>query len=82
MVVAKRVLRIDGADTAEGVEITLFAPVQREGGWSCRYEIAWPEAPRAGDGWGSDAMQAIHMTLQRIGIDLYMSEHHAAGRLR
>jgi hypothetical protein len=30
---------------------------------------------------GVDAFQALHLTLERIGLDLYTSPYHAAGEL-
>lgn len=82
MLIATRTLSLDLDGATRAVEVRLFAPVEHAGGgWSCLYEIDWPEGLRHGEGWGFDAMQAIHLTLQRIGTDLYVSEHHEAGGL-
>ena len=34
-----------------------------------------------GAGWGVDAIQAIWLTLQKIGIEIYVSPYHETGRL-
>ncbi|WP_375463193.1 DUF6968 family protein [uncultured Methylobacterium sp.] len=61
--------------------VHLHAPELDDGAWICRYEIEWPEGTRSSYGAGFDAVQAIHLTLQKIGLELYKSEPHAKGRL-
>ena len=47
----------------------------------CRYEIDWPEVTRKSFAAGLDSVQALHLALQKIGIDIYMSKHHESGAL-
>jgi hypothetical protein len=49
--------------------------------WVCRYEIGWPCERRSSFGAGFDAVQALHLTLQKIGMEIYRSAYHATGRL-
>ncbi len=64
------------------VRIQVHAPVQGEKDWSCAYEIAWPDGPRRGYGYGVDATQAMLLALQAIGTDIYTSDYQRSGRLR
>jgi hypothetical protein len=81
MIIATRVLTLRRSSDAVELAARLFAPEQDGTEWRCRYEIDWPEGQRASFAVGIDAVQALHLTLQKIGIDLYMSEHHASGGL-
>jgi hypothetical protein len=81
MLVATRHLTLGGAPHID-IPIRLFSPEKGEpGGWFCRYEIGWPHEPYMSEGWGVDAMQAVTLTLQKIGVDLYFSEYHKSGKL-
>ena len=63
------------------VTITLYAPAMEGTVWDCRYEIDWPE-----DGWpaqhqkshvqGSDALHALQLAMQKIGVDLHTTSYH------
>jgi hypothetical protein len=81
MVIGTRVLTIRGPEADIPVPIRLFAPEYDDGHWICRYTIDWPEQPQENFGAGVDALQALHLALQRIGIDLYFSPTHKAGTL-
>ncbi|WP_296585187.1 hypothetical protein [Xanthobacter sp.] len=82
MVIAERTLYVDveGADVE--VMARLFAPVFEVGSWSCLTEIHWPDGVQAFTAYGFDAMQAIYLGLEVIGIHLYLSDEHKSGRLR
>ncbi|GJD75313.1 DUF6968 family protein [Methylobacterium goesingense] len=81
MIIAERILSYEISGGNLPVQITMFAPEHDESSWLCKYTIDWPSGVRSGFAAGFDAVQALHLTLQKIGIDLYMSEYHASGRL-
>ncbi|WP_404810601.1 DUF6968 family protein [Methylobacterium flocculans] len=41
----------------------------------------WSHGIRSSSGADLDAVQVLYLTLQKINIDIYMSEYHAGGRL-
>ncbi len=88
MVIATRKLTVvtkSGA-TAE-VVLRLFLPVASGEAWDCRYEIDWPE-----DGWpartvkshaiGSDALHALQLAMQKLGVELHMTSYHKDRTMR
>lgn len=88
MEIASRILLVktkSGNDA--NVLLRLFSPELIEGRWDCRYEIDWPE-----DGWpaqtakghavGSDALHALQLAMQKLGIDLHSTSYHKAGTMR
>lgn len=81
MPIATRELAIIEKTGRRAVPIALFAPEPGERGWTCRYQIGWPERPRTGAGYGIDGMQALTIALQNIGAELYASPYHHAGTL-
>lgn len=81
MVIGTRVLTIRSPDADVPVPVRLCAPEYADGHWICRYTIHWPEQPRDSFGAGVDVLQALHLTMQKIGIDLYVSAAHKAGTL-
>jgi hypothetical protein len=82
MVIAERILSIRRSDGTVKVPIRIFAPLKSSrGGWTCRYEIDWPEGLWALDVAGVDAVQAIVLTFHMIGSDIYTSSYHEAGQL-
>jgi hypothetical protein len=83
MLIATRTLLLRDNDIDHDVVIGVFAPVpDRDGGWSCTYEIGWPDRKRTMTAGGVDAVQALLSALQMIGAELYASDHHKAGSLR
>jgi hypothetical protein len=76
---AERILTILPDNTP--VPIRLEAPEFHEGGWRCRYSIGWPDEIRNFAGYGADAVQALHITLQMIGAEIYVSPEHESGKL-
>lgn len=81
MKIAERVLRICRESTDVEVPIRIFAPERDGSSWACRYEIGWPGASKTRSMSGFDSVQALFLTLQAIGAELYSSEHHQSGRL-
>lgn len=82
MIIAVRILKVQQGPAIIPVPISIQAPVEDPlRGWRCAYEIGWPDKPRYSAGYGIDAVQALHLTLQKIGIELYTSEAHEEGRL-
>ena len=81
MIIATRTLtlRTDGGDVE--VPIRICAPEQQRVDWVCRYEVDWPEGKVERWGAGVDAIQALYHALTMIGIELYASQYHEAGRL-
>lgn len=82
MVILQRTLTYSSVEREMEVEIEVYAPVHGDRDWSCTYEIAWPDGPRRGYGYGVDATQAMLLALQAIGTDIYTSDYHRSGRLR
>jgi len=71
--------------TAQGertLRIEILSPSEEQQGWSCAYEIDWPSGLQRKQANGIDAIQALHLALQRIGTELYTSHEHLEGRLR
>jgi len=62
--------------------VRLFQPEDDGRGWVCRYEIEWPDGLSSGFAAGIDAVQALILALQMIGIQLYTSKYHQARNLR
>jgi hypothetical protein len=82
MIIAQRTLKIlTGAQAGSAVLIVVHMPSKDGDGWSCIYEIGWPERPRKSQGAGVDAVQALNIAMQKIGIELYLSSYHAQGSL-
>lgn len=82
-VIATRTLTLD-SDSGGDVEIPIqiFAPEQNPNSWICRFAIGWPGGKVEQWAAGEDAMQALVHALQMIGVIIYTSEHHEAGRLK
>lgn len=80
-VIATRTLtcRLDTA--VVDVAIRLHAPEAFGGAWRCRYEIDWPHGTWSSAGHGVDAVQALLLTMQKIGAELYTSAYHETGSL-
>jgi hypothetical protein len=81
MIIAERSLSIQTGTESKECKISISAPEISDGMWICRYTIGWPDAARDSFGAGVDSVQAIHLTLQKIGIELYGSAYHKAGIL-
>jgi hypothetical protein len=82
MIIATRVLtlRREGGDVE--IPIRIFAPEESEiAPWICRFEIDWPDRKSEMYGAGEDAVQALVIALQIIGVTIYNSEEHEGGKL-
>ncbi|MGO4705051.1 hypothetical protein AB4072_04640 [Microvirga sp. 2MCAF38] len=64
------------------VPVCLYSPEKTEKDWGCRYTIGWPNGIEMKTVYGWDAIQALVLTLQGIGISLYCSDYHKTGRLK
>ena len=81
MLVGTRVLQLTTDTGVVEVSVRIFQPVEDGSAWGCRYEIAWPGGARQSAAWGADALQALHLAMQKIASELYASDHHRDGRL-
>lgn len=82
MEIACRTLTLRDGETETGIPVRLFAPQQGNAGeWFCRYQIDWPERKKSRKVWGIDQFQAIILTLQAIGTDIYTRTYHKTGKL-
>ena len=72
-------IRIDGR--LHTLEVRMHLPTGQGSAWSCRYEIDWPDDRYESEAWGVDALQAVHMAMQKIAHDLYASPYHKQGLL-
>jgi hypothetical protein len=73
-------MEVDGGELA--VPVTIYAPADQTDHWCCEFEIGWPGQPKRSKGNGIDAVQALLIALQMIGINLYSSDAHKEGRLK
>lgn len=83
MQIAARSLILRTGDALVEIPIRIFVPqLESDGrGWQCRYEIDWPHKQRLSAGHGVDAVQALQLTMQKIGTELYASDYHKSGKL-
>lgn len=77
----KRSLTLEDLHRQTEVAICIFAPSPTGGGWSCRWEIAWPDRTRTNEAHGADSVQATILALQSVGTELYNSAEHKSGKL-
>ncbi|MBX9931475.1 MAG: hypothetical protein K2Y56_08040 [Methylobacterium sp.] len=81
MIIATRLLRIRKSGAVIDVQIRIYIPEIEGTSWKCKYEIDWPNDTRVSEGYGVDSVQALHISLQKLGLDLYMSDYHSKGQL-
>jgi hypothetical protein len=81
MIIATRQLKVRTSSGDTNVEIRLFKPTNEDGMWVCNYEIDWPGGTKKSFAAGADAIQAIFLALQKVGIQLYTSDYHRSGGL-
>lgn len=85
-VIAVRTLDLlnEADELVDAVTVTLFRPEElpNSAGFSCSYRIHGLSTELVKEGRGSDAMQALLLTLAKIGADLYTSSEANTGRLR
>ena len=80
-IIAMRTLQIIDADKRVDVPIRIFTPQLVDGAWNCHVEIEWPDGVMKRYAGGIDAVQALELAMQLIGVELYCSEAHEGGRL-
>lgn len=81
-IVAGRILTLKVGRRDVEVPVTIYAPVNKGDHWRCDFTIGWPGAARHGQGNGIDSAQALLMALKFVGIELYTSKAHKAGKLK
>ena len=81
MKIAHRTLTFTEHNKPIQIQISISAPLQAEGAWSCEWSIGWPHGVRTARGYGVDSVQALRLTLEMIGAELYASPYHANGGL-
>ena len=81
-VIASTTISIQLPHETKELEVRIFAPEPIENGcWKCFYEIDWPEQKRRFSGQGANSMQALVLSLQMLGGEIYASQAHKEGRL-
>jgi hypothetical protein len=81
MLMAVRSLKVNHADAELDVEVRLYLPERDDQAWICKYEIGWPTGVKRSVARGVDAIQAILLALSKIGVEIYTSDYHKAGKL-
>lgn len=81
MIVASRTLKLRQRQGDTDVAVRIFVPRQNDDGWSCDYEIDWPEGSRKATASGFDSIQALLFALNMIGAEIYTSDYHKSGAL-
>lgn len=81
---ARRTFELLGEAGPTKVELIVFCPEElpERGGFRCEYQIKGLGYRIAKDGKGSDPLQAVILTLAKIGVDLYKSPEAQAKALR
>jgi hypothetical protein len=77
--IAQRVLNLDGSPT---VRVAIDAPkegAQKE--WVCGFAIHGLQSDIRSSVGGYDAIQAVQLAMQTVGVILYVSPEYEAGRL-
>jgi hypothetical protein len=82
MIIATRLLSLKSDDGEVDIPIHIHAPERARVDWKCRFEIGWPDGNVERWGTGVDAVQALLIALQMIGVEIYTSQYHESGRLR
>ncbi len=72
MLIGTRTLFFDDADGTKEIAVRLFMPTHDDSKWDCRYEIDWPDGLWKSHAQGNDALHAIHLALQKLGLEIYM----------
>ncbi len=81
MKIATRILKLRTGSAEVEVPVNIFAPEPDGDVWKCRYEIHWPEEKWSSHAGGVDSTQALVLALQKIGVEIYFSDHHKSGKL-
>ena len=78
----ERVLKLEAVNGFVDVLVLIAQPRREPRSWMCHWEIRWPDRVRANEAGGVDALQALLHAMQMVGIELYTSDEHRAGRLK
>ena len=81
-IVAGRILTMKVGRRDVEVPVTIYAPVNKGDHWRCDFAIGWPDKARHGYGNGIDSAQALLIALRFVGVELYTSTAHKAGKLK
>lgn len=81
MIAGKRTLTVVTSAGERAVEVRMFIPEPVGSAWHCRYEIDWPEGNVSSFTAGNDAIASMHGTIEKIGMELYMSRYHHERRM-
>lgn len=82
MIIASRLLKLHNAGTDIEIPVRIFLPEREDtGGWSCSYEIEWPDGKWTMAAHGFDSIQAIDLAFHMIGSEIYTSNYHKSGQL-
>lgn len=81
MIIARRTMHVRSVNGDVPVEIRLFLPEAADHLYLCRYQIDWPDGTIESRAQGGDMIEAIHLALQKLGTEMYMSRHHHEGTL-
>ncbi len=76
--IASRTYRL-GSD--HHVKVEIHQPVAVDDDYKCSYTIGWPDREEVGHAMGIDAIQAIFLALQKVGIEIYCSKPAKRGDL-
>ncbi|RUT29368.1 hypothetical protein EMQ25_14710 [Arsenicitalea aurantiaca] len=76
-----RRLTVQTSDGERGVIVAVFPPEPLGDKWICAYEIGWPEGMARSRAQGNDALHAMLLCQQKIGMELYMSRYHHERRM-
>lgn len=82
MLIAERILTLRQSANDVPVRIEIFLPVESEGSWGCSWKIHWPDGTRQCEIFGYDSAQALILSMQAIGSEIYASDEHKSGNLR
>jgi hypothetical protein len=81
-VVASRVLTMETDGGEVEVPVSIYQPIDKADHWRCEYEIGWPDRRKNFAAHGIDAVQALLLATQMVGVELYASDAHKTGRLK
>tara|TARA_R100000365_G_C2739530_1_gene68328 strand:+ start:740 stop:1087 length:348 start_codon:yes stop_codon:yes gene_type:complete len=81
MIIAARTMHITAGSGEVDAEVRLFQPETDEHLFICRYEIDWPEGTLRSQAQGNDMIEALHLALQKLGTEMYLSRYHHDGTL-
>ena len=81
MIIAQRQLYYSNNGRLIEIPITISAPFQAQTDWFCEWSIGWPHGVRTARGYGADSVQALRLTFEMTGAEIYASPYHANGGL-